>query len=171
MCGKSDQGGFYCARDRLCPGPDFPALIALVEWLARPCGPAILRDTPVFSIISWRSLTRWPVSLRAVSPFSQGVKAALVQILVLVACLVAALMFFAFGYVFLIASAIAAIARARKFPGSGWRWVAALHFVLSFFLLVDRRSLMTKPPFRELAELKKDREWLKNLDKKSRRAN
>ena len=42
---------------------------------------------------------------------------------------------------------------------------AAVHFVFALVLLLVARSRITKPLFRAtLAELKKDREWLKNLD-------
>jgi uncharacterized membrane protein YqjE len=97
-------------------------------------------------------------------------KAALVHLLVLAGCLVAAGILLAFGYVFLLVSMIAAIAQALHLS---WIWIvlgmAALHFALALVCLLIVRGRMTKPVFREsLAELKKDREWLKNLDKKSR---
>lgn len=100
-------------------------------------------------------------------------KAALAQMLVVAACLLAALMFFAFGYVFLIASAIAAIARVAQVS---WLWVAlgaaGAHFVFVVIFLLVARSMMIKAPFREFAaELRKDREWLKNLDEASRPGN
>src|SRR5438876_1073200 len=42
---------------------------------------------------------------------------------------------------------------------------AGLHFVIALALLLVARSRMIKPLFRSTAsELKKDREWLKNLD-------
>ena len=105
--------------------------------------------------------------------FAKESRAAVAQMLAVVACFVAALMFFAFGYVFLIASAIAAIAHATQVS---WLWVAlaaaGAHFALVLIFLLVARSMMTKPPFRELAtELKKDREWLRNLDETSRPGN
>jgi uncharacterized membrane protein YqjE len=96
-------------------------------------------------------------------------KAALVQMLVLVACLVAALMFFAFGYIFLIASLVVEIARVAQVP---WLWIAlgaaGLHFLFALICLLIAQTRISKPPFPELsAELKKDREWLKSLDQTS----
>ncbi len=97
-------------------------------------------------------------------------KAALVHLLVLVGGLVAAGILFAFGYVFLLASAVVAVAHALRLS---WIWialgVAVLHFALALICVLIVRSRIAKPVFREsVAELKKDREWLKNLDKTSR---
>jgi len=40
-----------------------------------------------------------------------------------------------------------------------------VHFIIAMILVLIARSRMTKPVFRAtLAELKKDREWLKHLD-------
>jgi uncharacterized membrane protein YqjE len=96
-------------------------------------------------------------------------KTALVQVLVLVACLAAAAVFALFGYVFLLASAIAGLAHAMHIS---WIWItlaaAGLHFILALVCLLVARSRMKKSMFAATAaELKKDREWLKNLDKKS----
>ena len=93
--------------------------------------------------------------------------------LALAACLLAALLFFAFGYVFLIAGAVVSVARAAQIS---WVWlaliVAGLHFLLAIICLLIARSRMLKHPFPELAaELKKDREWIKNLDRTSRPTN
>lgn len=100
-------------------------------------------------------------------------KAALAQLLALVACFVAALVFFVFGYVFLVASAILAIARMTQMS---WVTIAlaagGVHFLLALICVLIARRKMTKPPFREFsAELKKDREWLKTLDDTSRPRN
>jgi uncharacterized membrane protein YqjE len=105
--------------------------------------------------------------------FSKESKAALVQGLVLAACLIAAVMLFAIGYVFLIASIVAGIARAAQVS---WIWIAlaaaSVHFLIALVLLLVARSRMTKPLFRATeCELKKDREWLKNLDTTSRPRN
>jgi uncharacterized membrane protein YqjE len=101
--------------------------------------------------------------------FARESKTALVQILVLVACIVAAAVFALFGYVFLLASAIAGLAHALHVS---WIWItlgaAGLHFILALLCLLFARSRMKKSMFEATAaELKKDREWLKNLDKKS----
>jgi uncharacterized membrane protein YqjE len=101
--------------------------------------------------------------------FARESKTALLQILVLVACIVAAAVFALFGYVFLLASAIAGLAHALHVS---WIWItlgaAGLHFILALVCLLIARSRMKKSMFEATAaELKKDREWLKNLDKKS----
>jgi uncharacterized membrane protein YqjE len=101
--------------------------------------------------------------------FARESKTALVQVLVLVACLAGAAVLALFGYVFLIASAIAGIAHALHVS---WIWItlaaAGLHFVLALVCFLIARSRMKQPMFEATAaELKKDREWLKTLDKKS----
>lgn len=101
---------------------------------------------------------------------AQESKAALVQLLVLAGCLILALILFAFGYGFLVASAVAGLAQVIQVS---WLWialaVAGVHFVIALILLLVARNQMTKPLFRATAsELKKDREWLKNLDETSR---
>jgi uncharacterized membrane protein YqjE len=93
-------------------------------------------------------------------------KAALVQCVVLAICGLLALILFAFGYVFLIASAIVGIAHALQIS---WIWTALvaaiLHFVLAVFCLLIARTRMIKPMFRATsAELKKDAEWLRTLN-------
>ncbi len=100
-------------------------------------------------------------------------KAALVQMFALVACLLAALLLFTFGYIFLIASAVVGLAHLARIS---WLWIAlaaaGVHFVIALVFLLVARSRMTKPLFRATAaELKKDREWLKNLDTTSRPRN
>jgi uncharacterized membrane protein YqjE len=101
--------------------------------------------------------------------FAKESKTALVQILVLLACIVAAAVFALFGYVFLLASAIAGLAHALHIS---WIWItlgaAGLHFILALVCVLIARSRLKKSMFEATAaELKKDREWLKNLDKKS----
>ena len=93
-------------------------------------------------------------------------KVAAVQVLILVGCLIFALLLSALGYVFLITGAVVGLAHLA---GISWPWIAlaaaAVHFVIALVLLLVVRSRITKPLFRTtLAELKKDREWLKNLD-------
>jgi uncharacterized membrane protein YqjE len=101
--------------------------------------------------------------------FANESKTALVHVLVLVGCLVGAAVLALFGYVFLIASVIAGIALALH---TSWIWItlaaAGLHFVLALACLLLARNRMKKSMFEATAaELKKDREWLKNLDKKN----
>ena len=100
-------------------------------------------------------------------------KAALAQVLALIACLVAALMFFAIGYIFLIASAVVWLARTA---GVTWWWIAlaaaGLHFLLALILVIIAKFWTAKPLFPATsAELEKDRQWLKSLDGRSRPAN
>ena len=100
-------------------------------------------------------------------------KTALVHVLVLVGCLAGAAFLAVFGYIFLVASAIVGLANAL-----GISWVkislaaAGLHFLLAFICVLIARSRMKKPMFEMTStELKKDRAWLKNQDKKSHSTN
>ena len=97
-------------------------------------------------------------------------KTALVQLITLAACLASAIMLFAFGYVFLIVSAIVGVAHLARVS---WLWIAlaaaGLHFLGALIFVFVARSRMTKPMFRATAsELKKDREWLKDLGRTTR---
>src|SRR5690242_1866782 len=70
-------------------------------------------------------------------------KAALIQFAILAICVVAALMLFAFGYIFLVASAIVGVAQLAQVS---WLWTAlaaaGIHFVLALiFLLVARNKM------------------------------
>ena len=105
--------------------------------------------------------------------FAKESKTALVQVLVLVACLAGAAFLAVFGYLFLVASAIVGLAHALHMS-----WVkiallaAGLHFLLAFVCVMIARSRMNQSMFEMTgAELKKDREWLKNLDKQNRSTN
>src|SRR5205809_6728399 len=96
---------------------------------------------------------------------AQESKAAAVQLLILAGCLIFALLLCAVGYVFFITGVVVGLAHLA---GISWPWIAlataALHFVIALMLLLIARSRITKPFFRAtLAELRKDREWLKNL--------
>jgi uncharacterized membrane protein YqjE len=93
-------------------------------------------------------------------------KSAAVQLLILLACLILAVLLCASGYIFLITGAVVGVAHLA---GISWPWVAlaaaVVHFIVAMVLLLVARSRITKPLFRvTLSELKKDREWLKNLD-------
>ena len=93
-------------------------------------------------------------------------KAAAVQVLILAGCLIFAVLLSALGYVFLITGAVVGLAHL---VGISWPWIAlaaaGLHFIVALVLLLIARSRITKPFFRAtLAELKKDREWLRSLD-------
>jgi uncharacterized membrane protein YqjE len=100
-------------------------------------------------------------------------KSAAVHLLILVGCLVFALLLCALGYIFLITGAVVGIAHLA---GISWAWVAlaaaAVHFIVAAVLVLIARSRITKPFFRaSLAELKKDREWLRNLQATSQSTN
>jgi uncharacterized membrane protein YqjE len=105
--------------------------------------------------------------------FAKESKTALIHVLVLVACLAAAAFLAVFGYIFLLASAIAGLAHALHISWVKIALIAAgLHFVLAFVCVMIARSRMDKSMFEMTgAELKKDREWLKKLDKESRSTN
>ena len=103
--------------------------------------------------------------------FATESKAAAVQFILIAICLVATLLFFAFGYVFLLATAVVAIAHLASVS---WLWIAldaaALHILIALILLLIALNRIKKPIFRETAaELKKDREWLKNLETNNQR--
>lgn len=100
---------------------------------------------------------------------AQESRVALVQLLVLAICLVVAAILVAVGYIFLVITAIVGLAHLA---GISWLWItlaaAGVHFVIALVLLLVARTRITKPLFPVTAsELKKDREWLKNLDETS----
>ena len=93
-------------------------------------------------------------------------KAAALQMLILVGCVMAALALCVMGYVFLIVSAVVGVAHLL---GTSWPVVALIvalfHFIIAGVLLLVARSRITKPMFRDTVdELKKDRKWLKTLN-------
>ena|SRR5436853_1129567 len=93
-------------------------------------------------------------------------RTALVQFLVAAVCLLAAVFFFGFGYIFLLASAVVGIAHMTDVS---WVWIAlaaaGVHFVIALVFLVVAGTGIKRPLFSGTrAELKKDREWLKNLE-------
>ncbi len=97
---------------------------------------------------------------------AQESKAAALQMLMLVGCVMAALALCVMGYVFLIVSAVVGVAHLL---GTSWPVVALVvalvHFIIAAVLLLVARSRITKPMFRDsIDELKKDREWLKTLN-------
>src|SRR6266480_3673712 len=97
---------------------------------------------------------------------AQESKAAALQMLILVGCVMAALALCVMGYVFLIVSAVVGVAHLL---GTSWPVVALVvalvHFIIAGALLLVARSRITKPMFRNsVDELKKDREWLKTLN-------
>jgi len=100
---------------------------------------------------------------------AQDSKAAAVQVLILVGCVIAALALGVMGYVFLIVSAVVGVAHLL---GTSWPVVALVvalvHFIIAGVLLLVARSCITKPMFRDTVdELKKDRAWLKTLDQQT----
>src|SRR5262245_10601084 len=98
--------------------------------------------------------------------FAQDSKEALLQLVVLAAGSILAVILSVFGYIFLVASAVAGMAHLA---GISWVWTAlaaaGVHFAIAIILLLIARSRISEPFFRvTLIELKQDREWLKNLD-------
>ena len=91
------------------------------------------------------------------------------QLFVLAACSILALVSCVLGYIFLIASGVVGLAHLA---GISWGWTAlaaaGAHFVIALILLLVMRRQMSKPFFRvTLTELKEDREWVKNLNTKN----
>jgi uncharacterized membrane protein YqjE len=98
---------------------------------------------------------------------AQESRSALVNSLVLVGCVIGAGLLCAIGFIFLLVAAVAGLAHLLHIS---WIWIAVgvalLLFILALFCGILARSRMKKPMFRATAaELKKDREWLKNLEK------
>jgi uncharacterized membrane protein YqjE len=83
--------------------------------------------------------------------FAQESKTALMQLLVLAACLISALLFGVLGYLFLIASAVIALARLA---GISWIWTAlaapGVHFVVALILLLVARPNDQAVPSRDI---------------------
>lgn len=102
-----------------------------------------------------------------VALFAQESKTALIHLLLLAAAAVAAMVLVMSGYVFLIVSVIFGIAHAA---GISWIWIAlgaaVLHFLLAAACGFFVKMRLTHPIFSaSIAELKRDREWLKTLNK------
>src|ERR671925_289094 len=97
-------------------------------------------------------------------------KTALRRLLVIAACIVVAVSFFVFGYLLLLAAVVFGIALLAN---ASWILIAflaaAVHFVFALFLMVIAQAKMKTPLFRAtIEELRKDREWLENLDQTTR---
>jgi uncharacterized membrane protein YqjE len=102
--------------------------------------------------------------------FARESKTALVQIVLLTAALMAALVLLLTGYVFLIVCVIFGVA---YLAGVSWVWVAlaaaVLHFLLAGGCAFFAKTQLTKPMFSaSRVELKRDREWLKTQNKNER---
>lgn len=96
---------------------------------------------------------------------AQESKIALLQLLVLGACLILAVLLSLLGYIFLVASAVLGFV---YITGASWVWTAlvaaGVHFLMAFISLVIARSRITASYFPvTLEQLKEDREWVKNL--------
>ena len=104
--------------------------------------------------------------------FASESKTAAMQFLIAGVCVLGVFLFFVFGYIFLIAAAVVAVAHLANVS---WVWIAldaaALHILIALVLAIVAISKIKRPVFREsAAELKKDREWLRNLDTNQRRS-
>jgi uncharacterized membrane protein YqjE len=100
---------------------------------------------------------------------AQESKSAALQLLILVGCVIAASALSLMGYVFLIVGAVVGIAHLL---GTSWPVVALVvalvHFMIAGVLLLVARSRITKPMFPDTVdELKRDREWLKTLNRQT----
>jgi len=101
--------------------------------------------------------------------FARESKTALVDLLLVAAGVIGGLLLLAFGYVFLLVSAVFGIAHAA---GISWVWIAfgagLLHVLMAVGCVLFAKAQLSKPMFKaSVAELKKDREWLKTVDKKN----
>jgi uncharacterized membrane protein YqjE len=99
--------------------------------------------------------------------FAKESKTAVVHLLLLASGLIGGLVLLAFGYVFLLVSAVFGIAHAA---GISWVWIAfgagVFHLLLALGCVLFAKTQLSKPMFKaSVAELKKDREWLKTLNK------
>jgi uncharacterized membrane protein YqjE len=93
-------------------------------------------------------------------------KSAAIQFILVAVCLLGAVLFLVLGYIFVLVTAVAAIA---YFAQIAWFWTAlvaaGVHFLIALICLLVARSGIKRPIFRDtIAELRKDREWLKDLE-------
>jgi len=104
-----------------------------------------------------------------VSLFARESKTALLHLLLLAGAVVGALVLLASGYVFLIVSIIFGIAHAAGVSWVGIALAAALlHLLLAGGCAFFALQQIKKPMFAaSVAELKRDREWLKTVDQKN----
>ncbi|HEX4696112.1 MAG TPA: phage holin family protein [Candidatus Udaeobacter sp.] len=132
-----------------------------IHWSRNPAGHAGLLEN-LLALLS--ALAEFFESRFALA--AQESKAAAVQLLILVGCVVAALALCVLGYIFLVVAAVAGLAHLI---GTSWPVIvlaaAILHFIIAAVLVVVARSRITHPVFPATrSELRKDREWLKHLD-------
>jgi uncharacterized membrane protein YqjE len=130
-----------------------------------PAGHAGLREN-LASLVS--SLTQFVESRLQLA--TREAKTALLHLLTLVACFVAAALLVLLGYLFLIVFVIVSVAHLI---GVSWIWtalvVALLHFAGALFCVIIARGQLKRPLFRDTASvLKEDTQWLKNLDQTKR---
>src|SRR5438105_4594683 len=99
--------------------------------------------------------------------FAAESKAMLLQLVVVLAFALGALVAVLFGYIFVLASLIVGIAHATDVS---WTWVALcaglLHLMMAIISLLLVMSKLRGPLYPEMrAELKRDQQWLKSLSK------
>src|SRR4051812_49962614 len=84
--------------------------------------------------------------------FARESKSALVQLIVLAACLIAAILFATLGYIFLVVSVVFEVARLFE---TSWVWIALIaagaHFLLAIGSVVIARVKILKAPYPELS--------------------
>jgi uncharacterized membrane protein YqjE len=101
--------------------------------------------------------------------FASESKTALVHVAILLACVIAVLVLVIFGYVFLVVALVVGIAHLAHIS-SVWTVLGAgiVHFIIAAVIGGIAVAKIKKPLFRStMAELKKDREWLRALDQKN----
>ena len=140
-------------------------MVSETHWSRNPAGHAGLLEN-LLALLS--ALAEFFESRFALA--AQESKVAAVQLLILVGCVVAALALCVLGYSFLVVAAVAGLAHLM---GTSWAVIvlaaAILHFIVALALAFVARSRITKPLFRATRiELRKDREWLKNLEATNR---
>lgn len=130
--------------------------------MRNPAGHAGLIDNAVGLISALFAYVETRAALLAVES-----KAMLLQLAAVIAFALAALIAIIFGYIFILASLIAAIAHAT---GVSWTWIALgaglLHIGFALVCALLAKTRLTGRLYPETrAELKRDQQWLKSLGK------
>jgi len=131
-----------------------------------PAGHAGLIDNAIGFVSAFFAYVETRAALLAVES-----KALLLQLGMVVAFGVGALIALVFGYIFVVASIVAGIAHAAQIS---WTWVAlgagVLHIALAVVCVFLAKAKLRGRLYAETrAELKKDQQWLKSLAKTEQR--
>jgi uncharacterized membrane protein YqjE len=127
-----------------------------------PAGHAGLIDNAIGLISALFAYVETRAALLAVES-----KAMLLQLAAVIAFALAALIAVIFGYIFILASLIAAIAHRS---GVSWTWIALgagfFHIIMAVICVWLAKAKLTGRLYPETrAELKRDQQWLKSLGK------